>query len=195
MSIATASPSDARQHHRPIAAIRARRCLAAVLAIGTVAGLAATAPHDTASAVARAGAELTHLLRFMALLKVSMAAAALAGVWWRLRTEASPAWLIAYCGAAAAVASGPGLIWHMAHVGLGAVLLHGGLLGTLVLLWRDPAVTARLTAAWEARRGTMAGHDRRGGHVPPGYDRPGRSTPGAEASGTAVRPLEGGETF
>jgi hypothetical protein len=40
----------------------------------------------------------------------------------------------------------------MAHVAAGAVLLHAGLLATVVLLWRDPAVGQRLASLVAARR-------------------------------------------
>jgi hypothetical protein len=69
----------------------------------------------------------------------------------------SPArWIAGYAMAAAAMAAGPGLIWNMVHIGLGALFLHAGLVATLVMLWRDPAVAQRLSAAIAARRAADA---------------------------------------
>ena len=112
--------------------------------------------EETARAVSSAGGELTQLLRFMALLKASLALGAVAVVLWRFGVAASAPWLIAYLVSAAAMAAGPGLIWGMAHVGLGALLLHGGLLATLLLTWRDPAVATRLGEALATRRTALA---------------------------------------
>jgi hypothetical protein len=44
----------------------------------------------------------------------------------------------------------------MAHVATGAALLHAGLFATIVLLWRDPAVGARLASLVAARRARRA---------------------------------------
>jgi hypothetical protein len=40
----------------------------------------------------------------------------------------------------------------MSHVSLGALLLHGGLVAALLLLWRDPAVGMRLSVLVANRR-------------------------------------------
>ena len=53
------------------------------------------------------------------------------------------------------MAAGPVLIWDMVHIRLGALLLHGGLLATALLLWRDPAVGARLVALVTRRRAIL----------------------------------------
>lgn len=149
-------PRRPRRTPETLASAAGRWALAAALVAGAVLGLAATGPGETAAAVAQAGSELTRLLRFMALLKATMALGALAAVSWRLGVAVRPAWLAAYLLAGAGMAAGPGLIWGMAHVGLGALLLHGGLFGAIVLLWRDPAVSARLGAALDARRDALA---------------------------------------
>jgi hypothetical protein len=91
----------------------------------------------------------------MAVLKAFMAAGLVAAVAWRLGAAVALPWLAAYAAAAAAMAAGPVLIWDMAHVGLGAVLLHGGLLAAVLLLWRDPVVGARLSAIVAARRAAL----------------------------------------
>lgn len=124
-----------------------RAALAAAVLTGAVWGLWDTSAADTAQAVSRAGADLTRLLRFMAVVKAAMATGALAALWWRLGVVASPVRLSVYLATAAAMGAGPGLIWAMAHVAWGALLLHGGLFAALVLLWRDPAVGMRLAEA------------------------------------------------
>ena len=129
-----------------------RPVLLLTVAIAGAAGLLATSPEASAMAVSNAGAELSHLLRAMAGLKMLMAGGAVAGMLWRFGTGVTPGRLLAYLLACAAMATGPGLIWDMAHVGVGALLLHGGLLASLLLLWRDPAASSRLAAAVAARR-------------------------------------------
>ena len=106
----------------------------------------------TSRAVANAGTELTRLLRFMAVIKGGMALGALGAVLWRLGSDVSAGRFVTYGTCCAVMAAGPGLIWGMAHVGLGALLLHGGLVALLVLLWRDPAIPVRLEAALALRR-------------------------------------------
>jgi hypothetical protein len=91
----------------------------------------------------------------MAVLKAVMAAGAAGAVLWRLGSPVTLPWQAAYATACAAMAAGPGLICGMAHVAIGAALLHGGLLATVLLLWRDPAVGARLSAIVAARRAAL----------------------------------------
>ena len=122
----------------------ARFGFCAVLAASAWMGAAVTDAHETAQAVAQAGTDWAHLLRAMAALKALMALAAAAAVVWRLGSPAKPAWLAAYVLAGTAMMAGPGLVWELAHIGLGALLLHAGLAATLVLLWRDPQSAARL---------------------------------------------------
>jgi hypothetical protein len=88
----------------------------------------------------------------MAVLKAAIAVGAAAAVYWRLGAAVSLPWLAAYGVAGGAMAAGPGVIWAMAHVGLGALLLHGGLFATILLLWRDPATASRLEGVLGRRR-------------------------------------------
>ena len=106
----------------------------------------------TSRAAVTAGDDLTRLLRFMALIKAGLALGAIGAVAWRLGSAASLVRLVTYCGVCTLMVTGPGLIWGMEHVGLGALLLHGGLVAVIALLWRDPAVTMRLEAALIRRR-------------------------------------------
>ena len=115
-----------------------RGAILVVMAGAATAGLWATSAVASRDAVAAAGADLTYLLRFMAALKGGLALAAAAALVWRLSAAVSPLRFAAYAGAAACMVAGPGLVWGMAHVGLGALLLHGGLAATAALLWFDP---------------------------------------------------------
>jgi hypothetical protein len=125
---------------------------AVILLASLLLGYFATSPAATLAAVQRDGADLTRLMRFMAGLKAMLAIGATAGVVWRLAAPVSLPWFAAYAVAGAAMAAGPGVIWGMAHVGAGALLLHGGLFATVLLLWRDPAVGSSLAAMVERRR-------------------------------------------
>jgi len=133
----------------------ARALLALVIAASFAAGLLATGTEASSSAIALAGADLTHLLRAMALLKSLIAAGIVAAVMWRLGSPVTRAWWAAYALACAGAAAGPGLIWQMAHVGAGALTLDVGLLAALILLWRDPVVGARLAMMVDARRAKL----------------------------------------
>jgi hypothetical protein len=133
----------------------ARALLMLVTAASVVAGLLATGTEASASAIALAGTDLTYLLRAMALLKVAIAAGMAATVLWRLGSPVTLAWWAAYALACAGMAAGPGLIWQMAYVRTGALLLHAGLFAALILLWRDPAMGARLGAMVAARRAAI----------------------------------------
>ena len=123
-----------------------RAVLAAALLLGVAAGWLATPEPVAQHAAAQAGAELTRLLRMMALLKLALAIGAVWLTDWRLRYPARPALAACYVAAVASMACAPGLIWSMAHVIAGAALLHGGLAALLLLLWRDPGSPAMLQA-------------------------------------------------
>ncbi len=92
------------------------------------------------------------LLRAMAGLKALIAASAIGVMVWRLGSPVGPVRMAFYVLASSAMTAGPVLIWTLANVGCGVALLHGGLLATLLLLWRDPVVGARLQAAINDRR-------------------------------------------
>jgi hypothetical protein len=131
----------------PVAA-RGLLALVVVIAILAAAALAGSSPH----AVGAGDPALTRLLRAMAVIKAGVAAGVIAGVFWRLGVAIRPLSLAAYAVVSAAMASGPILIWGMTHLVLGAILLHAGLLASLVLLWRDPVTTRRLQAFIARRR-------------------------------------------
>lgn len=103
------------------------------------------------AAVQAAGEDLTRLMRFMAAIKGMLALAALAALLWRLGVPVAVTRFLTYGATAAAMGAGPVLIWTMVHVGLGALLLHGGLLASVLLLWNDPAVADRLARMLPSR--------------------------------------------
>jgi hypothetical protein len=130
----------------------AKTLLLAVIALACAGGMLATDSAATAQAIASAGADWANLLRAMAALKLLFAGAATAAVLWRLGAPVSaPRWG-AYALAAAAAWAGPGLIWGLAHIVLGALLLHGGLIAMAALVWRDPATRAGLSEIIARRR-------------------------------------------
>ncbi len=130
----------------------ARAVVALAFVAAALAGFLATDGGTAAHAVEHAGGDLTRLLRAMAAIKAAMAVGVMAAVVWRLSTPAPTPWLVGYTFAGAVMASGPGLIWDMAYLGTGALLLHGGLAACAILLWKDPAVGSRLAAMIATRR-------------------------------------------
>jgi hypothetical protein len=151
----TSIASPASSTTAPLSPAMARALLVLVTAASAAVGLLATGTETAASAIALAGSDLTHLLRAMALLKVAMAAGMAAAVLWRFGSPVKLVWWAAYALACAGMAAGPGLIWQMAYVRSGALLLHAGLFAAVILLWRDPAVGVRLGAMIAARRAVL----------------------------------------
>jgi hypothetical protein len=142
-AVATTRWADIRI--RPAGIVRGRTLFVFAACAAAVAGCAACVTEASAHAVVQAEPALTLLLR-------AMAAGARPAVCWRLGAAVSLTWLAGYTAAAMAMAAGPGLIASMAYVRSGAVLLHAGLMVTLVMLWRDPAMGARLNEALVRRR-------------------------------------------
>jgi len=149
MSISIADAPSARMDAQGLSPFRARMLVAVAMASAAAAGLALSG-HPAAADPA-----LTRLLRAMAVIKVLIAAGAGAALYWRLAGPIGPWRLGAYAAAGAAMAAGPGLIWNMSHIAAGAALLHGGLVGTILLLWRDPGMAERLEQAITAKKARM----------------------------------------
>lgn len=145
-----ASRSDLRAL-MPAGAVARRGAFLLLALAGLAAGFVLTGQAASAEAAKLAGEDLTRLLRGMAAIKVAIILPAIAAILWRLGTYASSALFAAYTASAVAMTLSIGLIWHMAHVGPGALLMHAGLIGTLVLLFRDKAVGQRLSSALKAR--------------------------------------------
>ena len=135
--------------------ITGRCVLIGAIAAGMVLASLATPAVEAARAAQIAGPELTRLLRTMAGLKLLFAAGLVAAAFWRLAVPAAAWRIVSYAVVGAAMAAGPILIWDMASVRLGALLLHGGLLASVLLLWRDPAVGARLADLIATRRASL----------------------------------------
>jgi hypothetical protein len=130
----------------------AKTLLLVVIALASTGGMYATDSATTARVIASAGGDWANLLRTMAVLKVLFATAATAAVLWRLGAPISPTRWGCYAVAAIPAWAGPGLIWGLAHIALGALLLHGGLIATAIFVWRDPATRARLSEIIARRR-------------------------------------------
>jgi hypothetical protein len=141
LAASPAPPQRQRMSARPPAR-RAALAVAVLLAVA-VAHLAADDAASTAAAAA--DPELARLLRAMALIKASMAAAAAWLADRLLRCPLGPGLAAALVAAVALMAAAPVLMWHVAHVGTGALLFHAGMIALLVLGWR-PAET------WLAQR-------------------------------------------
>ncbi|MDQ2802819.1 MAG: hypothetical protein M3Y41_09090, partial [Pseudomonadota bacterium] len=98
---------------------------------------------------------------FMAVFKAALAAGAVWLVWWRSGYPVTLRLAMSYITACFLMAAGPGLVWSMAHVALGAVLVHAGLALLLAACWFDRGSTQDLVAALGER------HARRRRETPP----------------------------
>lgn len=115
-----------------------RRALFAVGVVVSVGAAAlATSSAGVAGVRADAGSELVMLLRFMAAIKAAMALGAIVLIGWRLGFAAPVTLALAYAVAAMAMAAAPVLIWQLAHVAIGAMLFHSGLIVLLGAAWID----------------------------------------------------------
>jgi len=137
-------------------ALSARSLLIALDNTAATAGFLATGAGQTAYMIKLDGESLTRLMRAMAVIKLAFGALAFTAILWRLAAPVSAAWLTAYAASITGMAAGPGVIWGMVHIIAGAILLHGGLLLAVILLWRDPAVGAQLADLINRRRAALA---------------------------------------
>ena len=87
---------------------------------------------------------LALLLRFMAALKALTALGAFALLRWRFRAPITAGTALGYLAAFAPMTVAPGLIWSLAHVTMGALCFHAGLVAMLALALRDDGVGSRL---------------------------------------------------
>ncbi|HQT66919.1 MAG: hypothetical protein B7Z78_01165 [Rhodospirillales bacterium 20-60-12] len=132
------------------AAPRWRLALAIVVLGAAIGGFyAGAAPHTPV----RCDPHYVTLIRFISLVKTSLAAGIVAGLAWRLGSAVNWGAAILYLLAAGSMAAGPGLIWHMQHIAAGALCFHGGIaLGVATMLIVDRAgwvavLSARLQRA------------------------------------------------
>ncbi len=104
---------------------------------GVIAG-ALSAPDTTADA------DLTLLLRFMAVMKAAIVLAAAGLVAWRLGLEdLSSRLATGYIAAVGLMALSPGLIWSQSSLTLASAFFHSGLLFALALAARDGFTKSR----------------------------------------------------
>jgi hypothetical protein len=129
--------ASASQSVRPLPSVRAGLPPALLVwGIGGAAGLVGLL-IGLQAAPPRMDAALVPLLRFMAVIKAGMAVGAGALVQWRLQGDAG-IWLKwSLLGATALMMVGPGVIWGLNHIVLGALLFHAGLVVFLVASARD----------------------------------------------------------
>jgi len=135
-----------------VAPFIAKTLLVAVIVLAFAGGMLETDSARTVRLIAGKGGDWANLLRAMAAIKMLFAGAASAAVLWRLGAPISATRWGGYAVATAAAWAGPGLIWGLVHILLGAVLLHAGLIAMAVLIWRDPATRERLSKIVARRR-------------------------------------------
>ena len=148
MSVTTARLASLPLAHRGVSARWGRSAIVLALLAGGVGGLTLGA----SAAPTGSEAELTHLLRAMAILKLSFVAAAAGTILWRLQAPVAGPMLAAYALTCAAMAAGPGMIWYLAHLGPASLLLHGGVAVSALLLWREGVVADLLESVIARRR-------------------------------------------
>ena len=105
------------------------------LVLGTVAVLAALAL--TTSPLPAIDADLTRVLRGMALIKGAFAVVALGACFWRM-ARPLPAWRMATYMAGAWMMTGAALaVWQMRFLGVAAACLHVALISLIILAFTD----------------------------------------------------------
>ena len=125
----TARPQSRR--HLPPLSLRVLLFIAAIATTGLAYWF--TRNQAASHSVANAGADLTRVLRFMVLLKGMLAIGMLGLVSLRFRFAIAPGLAFAYTAGSAVMAAGPGVMWNMADIGLGALLFYAGLAALFVL--------------------------------------------------------------
>ena len=152
---AQAQPAASSSRDGFVKPVIAKTLLLVVIALAAAGGIYATDSATTARVIAGAGGDWANLLRAMAALKLLFVGAASAAVMWRLGAPISATRWVCYALAAGVAWTGPGLIWGLAHIALGALLLHGGLFAMAILVWRDPATRARLSEIIARRQAAL----------------------------------------
>jgi hypothetical protein len=117
-----------------------RTILVSVVILAATTGV--IAGHLSASNTT-ADADLTLLLRFMALMKAAIVLAAAGLVAWRFGSELPSRLAAGYIAAVGLMALSPGLIWSQSSLTLASAFFHSGLLFGLVLAARDSFTKSR----------------------------------------------------
>lgn len=81
--------------------------------------------------------ELFRLLRGMGVLKIALAVAALAVVFWRLGGVVQPRLRAVYLGGVWALSLAAGMIWQLHWILPASGLFHGATIALLIAAWRD----------------------------------------------------------
>ena len=126
-------------------------------ALAVAVGLAIIIAHllgqgDASARAVAADPELAQLLRGMAILKAGLTVGAVSLVAWRLGYPAGLRLTAGLIAAAALMAAGPVLIWHVAPIGAAALLFHVGTALLLILCLFDRSGAQRLRASAAGRR-------------------------------------------
>lgn len=144
LSLAAGEPNTSRK------AVIARMALAAVSILAVVAAF--HIGSERASGAAGGDAALATVIRFMVVMKASIALGVAMLVERRLRHPARRAMVTALIVATATALAGPALMWHLDDLRLGAAFYYLGLATIAVLAWLDRATIGALLAAAVARR-------------------------------------------
>jgi hypothetical protein len=88
--------------------------------------------------------QLGLLLRFMAVIKASIALAAISLALWRFGQPVSVMAAAGYVAGAACLVAATVLIWCLSFIAAAAIIFHVGLIGLLVLAWREGGSVWRL---------------------------------------------------
>ena len=139
MAIDIARPSQSWPLSAQSLTVR-RAILASVVILAATTGVIAghlSAPDATADA------DLTLLLRFMALMKAAIVLAAAGLVAWRFGSELPSRLAVGYIAAVGLMALSPGLIWSQSSLTLASAFFHSGLLFGLALAARDGFTKSR----------------------------------------------------
>ena len=153
MSVTTARLSSLSVVRRGVSARWGRSIIVLALLAGAAGGLMLGA----GAASIGSEAELTQLLRAMAILKLFFVAAAAGTILWRLQVPVAGPMLAAYALTCAAMVAGPGMIWYLAHLGPASLLLHGAVAVSALLLWREGVVADLLESIIARRRAVIRG--------------------------------------
>jgi|GEM_PF-1343706 len=131
-------------HRSPTTRIASRstRLSRSSLIVVCVAAMAIAAHVGAPSTLLHDDPELAHLLRGMALIKATIALAAVALSWWRFRRPTPRVAAAIYIVAAGLMVGATISIWQLSSLLLAAVVFHLGLFALLVVAWlgdRDAA--------------------------------------------------------
>ncbi len=112
----------------------------AVLAATVVGGVAAAALLGRPNPAITADPELAFVLRGMAMIKLAIAALAIALVWWRAAAPAAASRFLAYTACTALLAAAATLVLELAVIAATSVVFHATLITLGLLALNDTAI-------------------------------------------------------